>query len=278
MLIRIAARLFSVLTLLTTSSAIADGAWHFYKTGNGTAFEERWVGTTAIESMSSNKKLASKMHLAASLGEDDGLYVWVTHPDQDFCRFSDWKLAVDQSVVRVNSELGESTEATVLTPIDGEASEEFENLFREGERIAVRVRAECDNQFYLDYIGTATLTYSLSGSGAALNYLATGAPRPVEKPEVVEGSEPEAYYFALQQKIVRMWSAPPSTPDGLNCEVQVLQSRSGEVLHVQILKCNGDLPVKRSIEAAVQRASPLPVPANEALFNPTITFVFKPNS
>jgi len=41
-----------------------------------------------------------------------------------------------------------------------------------GEKVAVRFHANCDNMFYLNYIGTATMTYSLNGSSAALKFVA----------------------------------------------------------------------------------------------------------
>ena len=90
-------------------------------------------------------------------------------------------------------------------------------------------------------------------------------------------SEMTAYLFALQQKVVRNWSPPPSATAGLNCEVRVRQTPNGEVLDARVLSCNGDAAVERSIEAAVRRASPLPVPQNSLLFESTITFVFKPD-
>ena len=95
--------------------------------------------------------------------------------------------------------------------------------------------------------------------------------------EARNSDEMTAYLFALQQKVVRNWSPPPSRPDGLNCEVRVRQTPAGEVLDVRVLSCNGDAAVERSIEAAVQRSSPLPVPQNSLLFDSTIRFVFKPD-
>ena len=90
-------------------------------------------------------------------------------------------------------------------------------------------------------------------------------------------SDMAAYMLALRQKVVRNWSPPPSAGAGLNCEVRVRQTPTGEVLDARVLSCNGDAAVERSIEAAVRRASPLPVPQNSLLFEPTITFVFKPD-
>lgn len=86
-----------------------------------------------------------------------------------------------------------------------------------------------------------------------------------------------AYLFALQQKVVRNWSPPPSAAEGLDCEVRVRQTPRGEVLDVRVVRCNGDAAVTRSIEAAVRRASPLPVPRNSLLFEPTVLFAFRPN-
>lgn len=86
-----------------------------------------------------------------------------------------------------------------------------------------------------------------------------------------------AYLFALQQKVVRNWSPPPSAARGLDCEVRVRQTPRGEVLDARVVRCNGDAAVKRSIEAAVRRASPLPVPRNALLFEPTVLFAFRPN-
>jgi colicin import membrane protein len=45
---------------------------------------------------------------------------------------------------------------------------------------------------------------------------------------------------------------------------------------VRIGSCPADDAVRRSIEAAVLRASPLPMPANQALFERNLRFVFKP--
>ncbi len=84
------------------------------------------------------------------------------------------------------------------------------------------------------------------------------------------------YMFALQQKVVRNWARPASARAGLDCVVRVRQTASGDVISVNVMSCNGDEAVVRSIEAAVRKASPLPVPANPILFEPDLRFVFKP--
>ncbi len=86
-----------------------------------------------------------------------------------------------------------------------------------------------------------------------------------------------AEYIALiRQKVERNWVRPPGALPGVECEVSVTQIPGGQVIGVSIGRCNADEVVRRSIEAAVQRASPLPVPEEAALFERNLRFVFKP--
>lgn len=84
------------------------------------------------------------------------------------------------------------------------------------------------------------------------------------------------YAAALQQHVERNWNRPPTTQGGLECTVAVSQSQNGAVLRVQVEQCNGDAAVKQSIEMAVQRASPLPLPSDMRLFERNLRFIFKP--
>jgi colicin import membrane protein len=80
----------------------------------------------------------------------------------------------------------------------------------------------------------------------------------------------------IEQRIVRNWNRPPSARSGLECRVRVTQTPSGTVLSVQIDQCNGDAPVRQSIEAAVMKSSPLPPPPDPRLFERNLVLVFKP--
>lgn len=84
------------------------------------------------------------------------------------------------------------------------------------------------------------------------------------------------YAAMIQQHVERQWNRPPSARSGIECEVSVSQSPSGTVLRVQVGRCNGDQAVKQSIENAVQRASPLPLPTDMRLFDRNLRFIFKP--
>jgi len=94
---------------------------------------------------------------------------------------------------------------------------------------------------------------------------------------VARSSSEMAQYVALiQQKVVRNWAKPVTAKPGLKCEVFVSQIPGGDVTGVRIGSCNGDEAVKRSVEAAVYKSSPLPVPSNPALFERNLRFNFQP--
>jgi len=94
--------------------------------------------------------------------------------------------------------------------------------------------------------------------------------------QAMNSNEMAAYQFALQQKVLRNWARPASARAGLDCLVQVRQSATGEVISANVVSCNGDDAVERSIEAAVYKASPLPLPDNAVLFDPNLRFRFIP--
>jgi len=84
------------------------------------------------------------------------------------------------------------------------------------------------------------------------------------------------YVALIRQKVERNWLRPASARPGLECEVSVTQIPGGEVTGVQIGRCNADEAVRRSIEVAVLKASPLPLPDDATLFERNLRFTFKP--
>jgi colicin import membrane protein len=86
-----------------------------------------------------------------------------------------------------------------------------------------------------------------------------------------------AWQALIQDRVQRAWIRPPSARLGVNCEVHVTQVPGGVVTGVQIGSCNGDDAVRASIETAVYRASPLPMPSNADLFDRNLRFDFHPD-
>jgi len=91
-----------------------------------------------------------------------------------------------------------------------------------------------------------------------------------------QSSEYGLWLGAIQDQVARNWNRPPSARPGLDCEVRVQLIPGMQVVNTEIVRCNGDEAVRRSIVAAVERASPLPRPPDPALFERTIVFDFKP--
>jgi colicin import membrane protein len=82
--------------------------------------------------------------------------------------------------------------------------------------------------------------------------------------------------YAIQQQITRNFIRPASAPEGLECIVHVRQLPGGQVVNVEIGRCNGDDAVRRAIEAAVNKASPLPSPDTPSVFERDLTLIFRP--
>ena len=79
------------------------------------------------------------------------------------------------------------------------------------------------------------------------------------------------YQFAIAQRIRRNWAVPASAGPETKCSVRVTQLPGGEVVGVDIISCNGDAAVLRSVEAAIRRSSPLPKPVDPDLFDRNLT-------
>lgn len=88
-----------------------------------------------------------------------------------------------------------------------------------------------------------------------------------------------AQYIALiTQKVQRNWLRPPSARAGMSCEVFVRLIPGGEVVEARVVKSSGDVMYDRSVETAVFKASPLPMPTDPGLMDQfhELRFVFKP--
>lgn len=84
------------------------------------------------------------------------------------------------------------------------------------------------------------------------------------------------YAAALQEAISRNWTRPDSVPLGQRCKLNIRQIPGGQVIDVQVAaSCPYDELGKRSVEAAVLKAQPLPYAGFEAVFNRNLTVNFE---
>ena len=92
--------------------------------------------------------------------------------------------------------------------------------------------------------------------------------------ESMAASAKSAYIFKIKQAISRNWVIPKSGEEGLQCIVNVQQTAGGVVLNVSFGQCNGDATVRRSIQLAVEKASPLPAPRDPSVFDRNLSINF----
>ena len=84
------------------------------------------------------------------------------------------------------------------------------------------------------------------------------------------------YAAALQAAIVAKWTRPDSIPAGAVCRLKIRQLPGGEVMDVEVSSpCAYDEQGRRSIEAAVLKAQPLPYQGFEAVFQRTLILNFR---
>ena len=86
------------------------------------------------------------------------------------------------------------------------------------------------------------------------------------------------YIPYIQQKVQRNWLRPAGSSSGLSCLVEVRLIPGGDVASVRVIRSSGDPLFDRSVETAVLKASPLPLPTDASLFNHfrEINFNFSP--
>ncbi|WP_202844431.1 cell envelope integrity protein TolA [Luteimonas saliphila] len=83
------------------------------------------------------------------------------------------------------------------------------------------------------------------------------------------------YAAALQEAILRNWTRPETVPIGQRCRIVIRQIPGGEVVSAEVdPSCPYDELGRRSVEAAVLKAQPLPYVGFESVFQRTLLLNF----
>lgn len=84
----------------------------------------------------------------------------------------------------------------------------------------------------------------------------------------------------ISRKIEQNWRQPLNVASDLGCRVNIKLQPSGKVISVRILESSGSLSFDRSVETAVRKASPLPVPEDREIFEEfrDLTLSFEPGT
>ena len=79
-------------------------------------------------------------------------------------------------------------------------------------------------------------------------------------------SELARYEGLIRQKVERNWVRPAGWSQGLEVVVRVRLAPTGEVIQATVARPSGNAGFDRSVENAVYKASPLPLPEDKGLF------------
>lgn len=84
------------------------------------------------------------------------------------------------------------------------------------------------------------------------------------------------YVMAIQQAVERNWIRPETIRPGVACVIRIVQIPGGEVISANVdPSCPYDELGRRSVEAAVLRAQPLPYTGFESVFRRELRFTFR---
>ncbi|GGD35209.1 cell envelope integrity protein TolA [Pseudoxanthomonas indica] len=116
-----------------------------------------------------------------------------------------------------------------------------------------------------------------AAAAAASSTAATSAPSAGQPGQGGTSDDLAAKYAAaIQAAVSKQWIRPDSVPLGQRCRVTIRQLPGGEVIDAKVdPSCPYDEAGRRSVEAAVLRAQPLPYRGFESVFQRTLNFTFQ---
>jgi hypothetical protein len=87
----------------------------------------------------------------------------------------------------------------------------------------------------------------------------------------------DQYTRMIENHVKRYWQRPLSARPGIECQATITQLPTGDVVSAKVEQCDGDDAVRRSIENAIMKASPLPRPPSQAVFSRNLALNFRPD-
>ncbi|TWI02762.1 colicin import membrane protein [Luteimonas cucumeris] len=94
--------------------------------------------------------------------------------------------------------------------------------------------------------------------------------------EGVDSNLKAQYAAAIQEAILRNWTRPETVPLGQRCRLNIRQLPGGDVISVDVSpSCPYDELGRRSVEAAVRKAAPLPYAGFESVFQRDLILNFE---
>ncbi|NGY04233.1 cell envelope integrity protein TolA [Solimonas terrae] len=82
----------------------------------------------------------------------------------------------------------------------------------------------------------------------------------------------------MAARIRKFWIRSPTAPNDFSCTVAMQLMPDGQVQSAKVVSSCGDPQLDRSVEAAVIKASPMPLPPDPKAFVPNVTVNFTPHA
>lgn len=106
------------------------------------------------------------------------------------------------------------------------------------------------------------------------------AARAAEKAEKAAQMRAE-YQDLIRAQVASVWNYPPNVSAELEVEVRLVMVPTGEVISANVTRSSGNDALDRSVEQAIMKASPLPVPDDIRVFEQNfrrLTMKFRPEN
>lgn len=84
------------------------------------------------------------------------------------------------------------------------------------------------------------------------------------------------YQVQLFRHIQRNWVRPAGTEQDFSCQIRIQQLPGGQIQSYELLESCGNSFLDGSVESAIRKSDPLPLPSNPRVFDRTLTLTFKP--
>ena len=104
-------------------------------------------------------------------------------------------------------------------------------------------------------------------SKSATNTTQTKPARSTTRATNVDNKAIDHYKNLIITAIGNRWIMPEKVKKGLECHLKVRVAAGGTVISVKLIRLSGEPALDHSAEAAIYKASPLPVPKETKLFN-----------
>jgi colicin import membrane protein len=160
-----------------------------------------------------------------------------------------------------------------------EAEEKQRLAEQQKEEELKKIRAEIDRAKREEDLARQKLKQLADRRAQQASAFADAAPSASPPPgnEGVDANLLAQYQAAIQRAVESNWNRPENIPPGQPCRLSIIQLPGGEVMRATVdPSCPYDDQGKRSVEAAVLKAQPLPYAGFESVFRRQLNFTFRP--